>query len=360
MATTKRSIKPASISSQADPTPASAAGLEPLIALTVDASGGAARELVPAQEDQAAPVLADAGASAASSANVPVPRVFSRLVSQEDVMEVHTYEAMRMYTGLTPDASQAEHRFGVPGARRAASALRQLFLLTAMDNPYADWVLIDTDERVAAIKNLIEQTRRVQLGRLDALKAKGLRYSILRAEQPQSLSLGYHSPYGYMMSTLIVMLDECVRVLKSAERRDLLTRRETHELLQGIKRAMRSMFEVVLRGQRVLTHEHLRALKRSDFMPQPGDSDDSSEQAKRVQAVRAVFGTVPADIFSGQRQPRHSLRNERLSAQEMKLLQTLAQDQQAQDAQEAQQGQSTGATAGVGAGAGAGGQALID
>lgn len=239
--------------------------------------------------------------------------------TEEDIMTLHTMEAMRLYLGLSPDPSNSS-RFGVPGARRAATALRHLFLLSAMDNPYADWMLIQTDEKVAAIKLMIEKTSTKHLKQLDDMKAKGLSYGLLEAKTPQAVSLGYHSPYGYMMSTVVVLFDHCVRVLKSAERRDLLTKKEVHESLYKLKHAIRSMFETTLKGQRVLMNENMRGMKRSDFLPQSVDV----AQKKRIDVARDIFGAVPNDIFTGKLSPRHSLRNERLDPKEVRVLQTMA------------------------------------
>jgi integrating conjugative element protein (TIGR03761 family) len=238
---------------------------------------------------------------------------------EEDVMTLHTMEAMRLYLGLSPEPG-AVSRFGVPGARRAATALRQLFLLSAMDNPYADWMLVQTDERVASIKSMIDKTSTKHLKQLEDMKAKGLSYGLLEAKNPQAVSLGYHSPYGYMMSTVVVMFDYCVRVMKSAERRDLITKKEVHETLYRTKHVIRSMFETSMKGQRVLMNDSMRGLQRGDYLPQSVEG----VQRKRIEAAREIFGPVPHDIFVGARSPRHSLRNERLAGKDLKVLEAMA------------------------------------
>ena len=232
-------------------------------------------------------------------------------------MELHTREAMLLFLGKAPEQ---EVRFGVPGARHAAGALRQPFVLTARDNPYAELVLIDMDERAEKIKRLIKRHREAQIKKLDEHKAMGLSYSIIRAQKTQPVSLGYHSPYGYMMSTLIVMFDECVRVLKSAERRDLLTRQEQHAHLYEIKHAIRSLFEAAIRGQRILLSEQMKSLSRADFLPQCADPD----AAKRVQAAQQIFGAIPQDLFAGRVAPRHTMRKERITEAEQKVLDQVA------------------------------------
>ena len=166
-------------------------------------------------------------------------------------------------------------------------------------------------------------TSNKHLKQLNDMKAKGLSYGILEAKNPQSVSLGYHTPYGYMMSTVVVLFDHCVRVLKSAERRDLLTKQEVHESLYKLKHAIRSMYETALKGQRVLMNDSMRGMKRSDFLPQSAEG----EHTKRIDVAREIFGAVPNDIFVGTRSPRHSLRNERLDAKERRVLEAMAEAQ---------------------------------
>lgn len=252
----------------------------------------------------------------------PLSQTVSRLVNgQEDTMELHTREAMMLFLGR--DASE-QRRYGLPGARHAAGALRQLFVLTANDNPYADMVLIEVDQRAKTIREKISDHRTRQYNKLEALKRMGLSYSIVRAQQPQSVNLGYYSPYGYTMSTLIVLYDQCVRMLKSAERRDLISRAELHDALYSIKHEIRSLYDMVIKAQRTLCNEHMRPLSRADFVPETADA----EASKRVQAAQQILGTLPQDIFAARVAPRHSMRRERISDEEQKLLDLIGQQLQ--------------------------------
>lgn len=241
----------------------------------------------------------------------------SRLIGDEDTMELHTREAMLLFAGKDKDKERA---YLLPGARHAAGALRQMFVLTAMDNPYADYVLVQVDDQAHKIKQLIATLRARRIKQLDALASIGLSYSIARAQTTQKVSLGYHSPYGYMMSTLIVMFDECVRVMKSAERRDLMTRSELHDDLYAIKHQMRSMFDSILRAQRVLGGDAMRGLQRSDFGPEV----TNPLAIKRIESARQVLGVIPEEVFAGKLQPRHSMSKERLSAKDQQALEALA------------------------------------
>ena len=235
----------------------------------------------------------------------------------EDTMTLHTLEAMRLFLGATPQPG--EFRYGVPGGRRAATALRQLFLASAQDNPYADFALCNVDERVSKIKAHIASLEKLHMHLLEQAKKRGLNYSVLGARTPQVVSLGYHSPYGYAISNLIVLFDYVVRIAKSTERRDLSSKKDVYQQLMTIKRECRSLFETTLQVARVLSNAHMRDLSRSDWLP---TGDEAA--AKRVEAAFKTLGPVPQDVFTGERSPRHSLRNERLSQSDRRMLQQLA------------------------------------
>ncbi|MBP7565536.1 MAG: TIGR03761 family integrating conjugative element protein [Burkholderiaceae bacterium] len=284
-------------------------------------------------------------ARAAAEADVPVEHARKVLLmgalqrDEEDSMTLHTLEAMRLYLGATP--APGESRFGVPGGRRAATALRQLFLLTSGDNPYADATLVDVDQRLGAITQKVRQIEAKHVKLLDDMRARGLKYSVLGAQHPQAVSLGYRSPYGYAISNMMVNFDYCVRVIKSAERRDLISKADVRQTLHEIKHQCRSLFEMVLRASRVLLNDNLRALSRADYLPQ---ADEAA--VKRAAAVRQVLGPLPQSVYTGELAPRHSLRNERLSAKERELLQQAASAMDAAATSESD-GSGTADTAGL-------------
>ena len=84
---------------------------------------------------------------------------------EEDTMTLHTLEAARLYLGGEP--APGEVRYSVPGARRCATSLRQLFQLYSIDNPYSDWALVMVDQRLAELKDRMDQIEHQHLGLLN-------------------------------------------------------------------------------------------------------------------------------------------------------------------------------------------------
>lgn len=241
--------------------------------------------------------------------------------TEEDTMTLHTSEAMRIYLGVSP-TPESTNKYGISGARRAAAALRQLHVLTVQDNPYADWMLVQIDTMNADAVKAIEAMEGKFTKKLDNLKARGLNYSIVAARSPQSVTLGYRSPYGFAVTNTVVGFDYMTRVLKSAELRDLMTKAELHGDLERIKGKLRGLFEFAAKAQRILLNPLMQPLCRADYASQDVDA------AKRIAAAKQAFGDVPQSIFTHAQLPRHTLWNQRLSPAEREMLERIASNQE--------------------------------
>lgn len=238
---------------------------------------------------------------------------------EEDAMRLHTKEAFRMFMGRAREPGNPDS-MPIVGGKRVAAALRGLWLLTANDNPYADWALIRHEQAISKIQKALGFYLREAAARLEALKKKGLKYSLLLSARPQTLSLGYRSPYGYAVSNLIVDFDYYVRVQKTLARKNLQSDLETRRAIASVSRKIRGVFYETVRFERWLTQEEIKGLARADFVP---DSDEESK--KRVAFVTKTFGIVPAEVYTAKLQPRHSRRRVSLTPAERQLLQSVGE-----------------------------------
>lgn len=241
-------------------------------------------------------------------------RLIGGLVDDEqDQMTIHTREAFQVFTGRARDPKGQIP--AIVGGRRAAASLRALWYLSGNDNPYADWALVVTDEMAHDVRNKIRTATARFEGMLAKLAQRGLSYSVLRSRQPAAVELGFKSPYGYTVASLIVEYDFCSRLIKTLVRKDQLSDDEGQNELRQLRRQVRSLFEQPCRYERYLMRSEMKDLSRRDFLPIADE-----EGKKRVQAAHALFGEVPRDIFVGENKPRHSKRHLTLSPQELKLL----------------------------------------
>lgn len=263
------------------------------------------------QRQYADPIVPDHEARA-------LKQIGSLVTDETDVMEIHTKEAYRLFIGRTRDESP--RGYGITSGKKVAAVLRSIWNLSANDNPYADWILVQVSDRVAELRQQIEQVGKLFQDDLDKLQARGLRVSVLKSRAPVEVELGFRSPYGYMIVDLILDFDWYARVVKTMVQKNRLGDLEGKDNLYQMTKRIRALFESTLPYQKYLLREELRLLSRSDFLP--GASD---EARKRVEAAVGIFGEVPQPIFTGEVRPRHSRRRADVSEAEMRLLMEVAQ-----------------------------------
>ena len=232
---------------------------------------------------------------------------------EEDAMLLHTRDSSRLFMGRAVEPGKPG--YGQSGAKKVGAALRTVWYLSGNNNPYADFALIEAGTRISAQVQELEKLISDMEARLAMLKMRGLSFSVLKADPPVRVALGFRSPYGYSLAHLVSTFDYYARVVKTMVRKDLKSDQEGYADLYGQTRRCRSIFERVIWFQRYLMREELREMTRSDWLP------TADEQAKkRVQAAVALFGELPREVFNGQVAPRHSRRQLDVSAEELRLL----------------------------------------
>jgi integrating conjugative element protein (TIGR03761 family) len=225
-------------------------------------------------------------------------------------------EANRLFMGraLEPEAAGVKG-YGVSGGKKVGAGLRALWFLSGQNNPYADFALINASDRMLALRAALATDTASHQQVLEDMKARGLTYSVLRSAQPVQVTLGFKSPYGYSVIGLVNDFDYFVRVVKTLVRKDLLSDREGRTRIHQRTHEARSIFEEVVKWQRTLMREQLRAHSRTDFLPQ---ADEAAN--KRVQFLTAILGELPRNVFNGEVRPRHSRNRLQLTKEEQRLL----------------------------------------
>lgn len=237
--------------------------------------------------------------------------------SDEDLMIIHTKEAYRMFMGR---GRSPENRVPpIVGGRTTASALRNLWNLTANDNPYADWALLRHEQSIAEIQKRLSNEVKAGQAALEAQKEMGLVYFVLKSEHPHAVPLGFRSPYGYTISRLIVEFDYFIRLQKTLARKTLRSDMETRQTIAEITRYIRRVFHETGRFDTWLGQRQLLSLCRMDFIKELQGQRPGAD--KRVEAVTEIFGTCPKDVFTAKLQPRHTRRRADIHDAEMALLQ---------------------------------------
>jgi len=237
-----------------------------------------------------------------------------------DTMALHTREAFRMFMGRVPD-TEKKYR-SIVGSKRAAAALKSLWYCSANDNPYADWALLRHTQLSTELSELISSRRKECEDQIDMLARNGFKISLLRSASPETVELGFKSPYGYGIADRVVQFDLLVRMIKTMVRKDRFTDRQGQERIREVSRSFRGGLEEIIHFERYLMKAELRELSRADFLP-----GANAEGVKRAAAAKAIYGPVPTDIFTGKVVPRHSKRRTKVTEQELALLHAMAESQ---------------------------------
>lgn len=243
-----------------------------------------------------------------------------------DTMTLHTKEGLRLFMGRAKDP-QKKHEV-IHGGTRIGSGAKVMWVLTGTDNPYADWALVRLESSLRTItETLLTETEAGQK-KLMAMRERGINYSVLHSQKPQTLQLGFKSPYGFAIAEMIALYDYYVRVIKSLVHRNLRADEDAYAAIRGVTRTIRGRFSEFARFERCLTYPQCAGLSRADYVLV--QTDKTTEAAKaaaaRIAAVTEIFGPVPAEIFSGALSPKHSKRRQKLTQHDRALLDSIARD----------------------------------
>jgi integrating conjugative element protein (TIGR03761 family) len=237
---------------------------------------------------------------------------------EPDTMTLHTRDAYQMFIGR-------KHVPGTPhvpivGGRKFAAILKSIWYLSAQDNPYADWILIQLSEGLVGLRERLTSATRQREEVIEKLRSKGLALSVMSSRRPLIMTLGFRSPYGYATAEAMVEFDYYVRVIKTLVHKDRLSDAQGREAIRALAREIRSFFLSAVRWERLLYRKELTALGRNDFLP---GADVSAH--KRAEAAVGLFGPVPQKIMLRDTVPRHTRLRVQPTEAVLRALQQMAQ-----------------------------------
>ncbi len=237
----------------------------------------------------------------------------------DDALLLHTRDAYRLFMGRgrSPDGRGG---FPIVGGRKAAAALLALWNLSSRNNPYADWLLIQFMEQAEALRKKLRDGSNALADRLQEQANRGFVIKVAVSTQPQSLHLGFRSPYGYEIAFIIADFDWATRHIRTLAMKALLSTNAEAQLIRDLRQEARRIFAAVVRGQRILLNERLVTLSRNDWL-----SSDASAKA-RVAGAQELLGELPPDVFQQKRVPKHH-RQHALSAEERRVLESVDLEQ---------------------------------
>jgi len=196
---------------------------------------------------------------------------------------IQTRQAQRLVYGRKQSGQQP----AIIGLVRFGMLMKRIWISAMLDDPYADWYLLQIDDTLTAGRDEIRQSK----ARIDALLASthGVEIAVAHSLKPARVPLQFANPYGYMGAYLIGDYDELVCAVLTARHVGLLGRDSAEQMLHRGGRLIRRAFLLPTQWKHC-------AVDRTDLL----------QSNQRAQAARTTMGEVPQEVLEGTRRARHA------------------------------------------------------
>jgi len=197
-------------------------------------------------------------------------------------LTLHTHHAARMWRGRPA----RDDLPGIIGLNGFLSITNKMARGASQDDPYSDWWLIRTEEKINDVKARLAEVKE-QLESIYANVPAAMSLGENLNLQPASIAIFANSPLGFLAIFLLAEFDEISRRLVLAHHTALIDRNTLDRYLEDCSHHLRSLFTLVQRYR-------YSGTTREDFAA--GNAAASAAIEK--------FGEVPADILDGIRRSR--------------------------------------------------------
>ncbi|MBK5942936.1 PFL_4669 family integrating conjugative element protein [Halorhodospira halophila] len=199
-------------------------------------------------------------------------------------MTIQTRQAQRLVHGRS--RRQEPHKAEIIGLTRFATLMRGIWNAASRDDPWADWLLLQTHEAVQENRQGLEALREQMDQALQSMPA--VEIELAESLRPIQVPLSFTSPYGYMGAYLIAEFDQYARAVLTARHVGLLSRDDSERRLYEGGRLVRGVFHIP-QGWRY------RAVKRPDLeQPTPAAQQMIEEWGEPPRAI--IEGTLRAEV----------------------------------------------------------------
>ncbi|HRJ54292.1 MAG TPA: TIGR03761 family integrating conjugative element protein [Candidatus Thiothrix moscowensis] len=194
---------------------------------------------------------------------------------------IQTRQAQTLLTGrdATPE------RKGVMGLMRFSRNLSQITAAAKADDPWADWYLVQVEERLEAAEKTLVAMKADMQAVLQANPLMDVRVS--ESVKPLQVTVGFSSPHAYWIARVITELDTLVRMILTAQHVALMVTTEAHRRMDAASVLIRRVFE---------STDRYRATGLT--------RDDVASDLAQVQEAMQKMGAVPEDVLNGSRRAK--------------------------------------------------------
>jgi integrating conjugative element protein (TIGR03761 family) len=196
---------------------------------------------------------------------------------------IQTRQAQRLVYGR----KQTPEHPGIVGLVRFGMLMKRIWVSAMLDDPYADWFLLQIHEALEAGREELRRTRAEMAQLLSS--AATVEIAIAHSLKPARVPLQFANPYGYMGAYLVGDYDELVCAVLTARHVGMLARDPAEQMLKRGGRQIRRAFL-------------LPTLWRHCAV----DRDDVRQNNLRAQTAAASMGVLPQAILDGTLRAGHA------------------------------------------------------
>lgn len=196
---------------------------------------------------------------------------------------IQTRQAQRLVYGRKQSGQQP----GIIGLVRFGMLMKRIWVSAMMDDPYADWYLLQIDDTLEAGRVEIQQSK----NQIDELlcSSRGVEIAVAHSLKPARVPLQFANPYGYMGAYLVGDYDELVCAVLTARHVGLLGRDSAEQMLHRGGRLIRRAFLLPTQWKHCAV-----------------DRIDLHQNNQRALAARTAMGDLPQEVLDGTRRARHA------------------------------------------------------
>jgi len=203
-------------------------------------------------------------------------------------LTLHTAVAVKLFRGR----NSADHGVDIPGLFQFERYLETIANGSVNDDPFADWTLVEIEDRFAKAEDLLNKHRDDLVDQRRAAEEMGLTIGAPYSMDPLVVELRLRSPHAYIGARLIGKFDRILAPYLTLAHMGLLERFEVNGMAGGLSKVISHPFHY---GRQY----RLTGVTRADVR---------EGTAKAYEAAEYFNDVLPIEILDGSRMPRFFMR----------------------------------------------------
>lgn len=200
----------------------------------------------------------------------------------DTAITVQSRQAQVLLTGREPTPERPQR---VMGLMQFSTYLSQVSVAAKQDDPWADWMLVQVEERLTAAEEKLKQ-QQANLERVLGANPM-IDIQVSASVKPLKISIGFATSHAYWVARVITQYDAVVRAVLTARHQALIDPDMSNLLMDDAAKLIRRVFETTVRYR-------YTGVTRADVV---------AGTAAAQQAVEKM-GSVPTDILDRSRRAK--------------------------------------------------------